>query len=230
MTSPGPEHPAPQYPPTQAYPHVAMPSAPIRPKKKSPLPIILGVVGGFALLFCGGSVLAVALGGSPKPAADVTQAREESATQAPPATKARATDAAQAEPKMARMNQPVRDGKFEFVVTKVKCGVSKVGESFLAKNAQGQYCLVTTTVKNIGKEPQMLSDSGQKAFDANGAEYATDEAGLYANKNGEVFLNNINPGNKVTAILVWDIPKGAKLTKVELHDSVFSGGVEVSLN
>ncbi|MEU1844152.1 DUF4352 domain-containing protein [Micromonospora sediminicola] len=133
-------------------------------------------------------------------------------------------------PKTAKIGQPARDGKFEFTVKSAKCGVSKVGTSMLGAQAQGQFCLVTLNVKNIGKESQMFDGSSQKAYGANGTEYSADgAAALYANKNAETFLNDINPGNQVTGVVVFDVPKNVKLTKLELHDSMFSGGVTVSL-
>lgn len=47
--------------------------------------------------------------------------------------------------------------------------------------------------------------------------------------NADTLLNDINPGNQVTGVVVFDIPKNVKLTRLELHDSPFSGGVPVSL-
>ncbi|NGM12920.1 DUF4352 domain-containing protein [Verrucosispora sioxanthis] len=134
-------------------------------------------------------------------------------------------------PKTAKIGQAVRDGKFEFTVKSNKCGVRKVGSDLLGDKAQGQFCLVTVNVKNIGKEPQTLLDSSQKAYDADGTEYSTDsEAAIYANEDQQTLFAEINPGNQVTGVLVFDIPKKVKLTKLELHDSPFSGGVEVSLS
>ncbi|SCF16333.1 protein of unknown function (DUF4352) [Micromonospora viridifaciens] len=133
-------------------------------------------------------------------------------------------------PKTAKIGQPARDGKFEFTVKSSKCGVAKIGNDMLGAKAQGQFCLVTVNVKNIGKEPQTLSDANQKAYAADGTEYSTDSgAAIYANKDQQTLFNEINPGNEVTGVLVFDIPKKVKLAKLELHDSVFSGGVEVSL-
>ena len=132
--------------------------------------------------------------------------------------------------KVAKIGVPARDGKFEFTVQKVKCGVTKVGTSMVGDTAQGQFCLVTVKVKNIGKEAQLLDDSSQKGYAANGTEYSTDsEAGLYANPEQSTFFNEINPGNQVTGVLVFDIPKNVKLTKLGLHDSAFSGGVTVQI-
>ena len=45
----------------------------------------------------------------------------------------------------------------------------------------------------------------------------------------DVFLNQINPGNTVKGVLVYDMPKGAVPASIELHDSMFSGGATVSL-
>lgn len=133
--------------------------------------------------------------------------------------------------KQAKIGDPVRDGKFEFTVKSMKCGVSKVGTDMLGKKAQGQFCLITVNVKNIGKEPQALVDSAQKAYAADGTEYSTDSsAAIYANKDQNTVFNELNPGNQITGVLVFDIPKDAKLAKLELHDSIFSGGVEVALN
>ena len=130
----------------------------------------------------------------------------------------------------AKIGRPVRDGKFEFTVEKVKCGVSKVGDSLLSDKAQGQFCLVTLKVRNIGSEAQTFDDSSQYAFGTSGAKYDSDTAaGLDANNGATTFLDDINPGNSVTGIVVYDIPKTAHIAKLELHDSPFSGGVTVTV-
>ncbi|GII22719.1 DUF4352 domain-containing protein [Planosporangium mesophilum] len=132
--------------------------------------------------------------------------------------------------KTAKVGEAARDGKFEFTVQQVKCGVPSLGNDMLGKKAQGQFCLVTVQVKNIGKEAQAFSDSGQKAFGADKTQYSTDStAGMYANQDAATLFNQINPGNQVTGVLVYDIPAGATLAKLELHDSSFSGGVDVQL-
>lgn len=110
---------------------------------------------------------------------------------------------------VAKIGQAVRDGKFEFTVTSIECGKNSVGTNqYLTKQAQGQFCLLNLTVKNIGNESQTFSDSGQVLFDANGNKYSSDSgASLYANPSGSTFLNQINPGNSVTGAVVFDIPK-----------------------
>jgi hypothetical protein len=131
---------------------------------------------------------------------------------------------------VAGLNTPVVDGKFTFTVTKVECGKTTIGtSSFLTKEAQGQFCLVSMTVKNTGDKAQYLSASGQKAYNDKGQQYSADSgAAIYLDKSN-TFLEQINPGNTVKGIVVFDIPTDAKLAKLELHDSVFSGGVAVRL-
>lgn len=132
---------------------------------------------------------------------------------------------------VAGIGDPVRDGKFEFTVGDVECGVDSVGNEFLGEQAQGQFCLVTVDVTNIGDEPQTFSDSDQKAFTAEGVEYSTNSAAsIYANENDSVFFNEINPGNKITGVLVFDVPADVQLASLELHDSFLSGGVTVALS
>jgi hypothetical protein len=208
MTMPPPEHPGQPGP---------LPQAQAPKKSKKTLYIVLGIVVA-CLAVCGGCS-AMFAGGANEVAKSVDKAiATPSATSAEPAAE-------------VGVGKAAKDGNFQFTVKKVQCGQSKIGTNpYLTKKAQGQFCTVTLTVKNIKTEPKMLSDSDQKAFVGAASYDADSEAGMYVNGNeNSVLLNNINPGNAVTGKIVFDIPKGAKLTKLELHDSAFSGGVTVTL-
>jgi Domain of unknown function (DUF4352) len=141
------------------------------------------------------------------------------------------TEPKQAEPKQAGIGDVVKDGKFSFKATKVETGVARVGGEYLGSDAQGQYILVHVTVKNIGDEAQLFSGSSQKLIDSGNRKYDTDSgAAALGLKNSNAFLNNINPGNTVKGILLFDVPKNFKIKAVELHDSIFSDGVTVALS
>jgi Domain of unknown function (DUF4352) len=141
------------------------------------------------------------------------------------------TEPKQAEPKQAGIGDVVKDGKFSFKATKVETGVARVGGEYLGSDAQGQYILVHVTVKNIGDEAQLFSGSSQKLIDSRNRKYDTDTgAAALGLKNSNAFLNNINPGNTVKGILLFDVPKNFKIKAVELHDSIFSDGVTVALS
>lgn len=184
--------------------------------------LLTGLAALFAILIIAG--VASGGGGKSPPNSGTT-----SATSAAPTTKASGQSAASGP--TARLGTPVRDGKFQFTVTNVRCNVTELGTPPFGTKAQGQFCLVTVKVQNIGDRAQTLFDGGQYLYDASGRRFsASSEAGIYANPNDQqVFITPINPGNAVTGSLVFDIPKGVTPTKIELHDSAFSGGVVVIL-
>jgi len=123
----------------------------------------------------------------------------------------------------------VRDGKFEFTVTKLEDGVQEVGDEFLGEKAQGQFVLVHMTVENIGDEAQFFSGDDQSLVDTEGRTHSADTAAAIFLGDSNSFINEINPGNKVDGVVVFDIPQNATPATLELHDSMFSGGVEVAV-
>jgi uncharacterized protein DUF4352 len=122
------------------------------------------------------------------------------------------------------VGKPTTDGNFEFTAHSIKCGVSSLGDG--AIKAQGQFCLVKITVKNVGKESDFYDGSSQKAYDKSNTEYSHDAgAAALANEDSSTFLETINPGNKTDGTLVFDVPADTKITSVVLHDSFTSKGV-----
>jgi len=210
---PGDQNPAP-YPYRQPPPAAPPPTPPPPKRGKAWLWILLGAAG-LVLLCCG--IVGVTILNKDDNGSNGGQGGQ-AETPNPQATNPGIGDA-------------VRDGKFEFVVNEVECGVDRVGTPSLGQQAQGQFCLVTLSVKNIGDEPQTLSDSDQKGKGTNGSEYSSDTvASTYANDvNNQVWQTEINPGNEVTGVVVYDLPDGVDLAQLELHDSAFSDGVTVDL-
>lgn len=131
----------------------------------------------------------------------------------------------------AKLNEAARDGKFEFVVKGVECGKTTIGTNeYLKKDAQGQFCLMTVSVKNIGNEAQGFFGSNQKLLNAESQQFAADDtAGAYLDQNYSTLFSNINPGNSVEGVIVFDIPKGQTPVFAQLHDSALSDGVKVAL-
>ncbi|QIS07571.1 DUF4352 domain-containing protein [Nocardia brasiliensis] len=122
----------------------------------------------------------------------------------------------------------VRDGKFAFLVTGVDPPVTSVGDSeFLKQDAQGEFILVRVDVSNIGNAPQSYFAENQKLIDDQGRSFTNDTAAeLVVNPQ---LTTEINPGNKVGVIVVFDVPKGTTPASIEFHDSMFSGGARVAL-
>lgn len=127
------------------------------------------------------------------------------------------------------IGRPVRDGKFEFTVISVACGETEVGTGTFTKSAQGEYCMVKVSIANIGEESQSLFGDNQYLFDSQDRKFSADsEAAIYM-PDSKTLYEEINPGNSVNGILIYDVPKGTTPRSLELHDSAFSGGVTVTL-
>jgi hypothetical protein len=84
------------------------------------------------------------------------------------------------------------------------------------------------SVRNVGDQAQTFADSNQKALGPDGTRYSADSAaGLIVNPNGTGPWNLINPGNSIAATVAYDVPSGARIVRLELHDSGLSRGVVV---
>lgn len=95
--------------------------------------------------------------------------------------------------------------------------------------AQGEFIIVTLSVQNIGDVPQSYFGDNQKLIDTAGRQYGADsEASLWMNDEGAI-MSDINPGNSIQVRAAFDVPPGTVPAELELHDSMFSGGVSVRL-
>jgi Domain of unknown function (DUF4352)/Protein of unknown function (DUF2510) len=122
-----------------------------------------------------------------------------------------------------------RDGKFEFIVSKVEKGQGRIGSADFGVSPQGQFVLVHITVKNVGKEPQTLYTGNQFLFDAEDRKFSANAAAAVYLDSARSLYEKINPGNTLQGTVVFDLPKGAVPTEIELHESVLSPGVKVRL-
>lgn len=199
----------PNYPGAQGLPQYA----PLARAKKRKWPmVVIGIVGFLAVM----SALS-----------DKDDAKQDAKPSAALAAQAPAHE----DTATARLNTPVRDGKFEFVVKTVQPGLDEVGDNpYLRQQAQGQFVIVTLSVQNIGDRPQGFSPSNQKLIDTEGRSFETDASAQIALGDSDIPVwDNINPGNAVDVSLVYDMPAAAAPARIELHDSMFSGGVTVEL-
>lgn len=212
----------PPYPPPPNPPYGQRPGYPPYPPRKSNTNVIILVVVGVFVL-CGlGGCLAIVAG------SDTEDKVAATFTTAAPA--APGAPAAAPEDDVAAAGSAVRDGKFEFTVTAIDPPVKVVGDNpYLQKTAQGQYILVHLTVTNIGNKAQSYWANNQKLIDDQGREFENDTmAGINVNED-TAMTSDINPGNSVQVVVVFDVPAGTTPAALELHDSAFSGGAKVAL-
>ena len=136
--------------------------------------------------------------------------------------------AAATTPRPPGIGTAVRDGLFEFTVLSMTCGQAELVNGWLRARPQGQYCVAELKVTNIGRSEQRFADGLQKGYGPDGKQYAADTgAGVVANGSGDAIWNVVNPGNTLTAKVVFDLPVGATIVWLEVHDAVFSRGVKV---
>jgi eukaryotic-like serine/threonine-protein kinase len=135
----------------------------------------------------------------------------------------------QGNPQRPRLGDPVRDGQFEFVVRAVDCGAQSVGPDFAHKPALEQFCLVRLEVENTGREGRTFGGGQQFLFDDGGNRHDPDLDATVRHGDGRLLSTHLNPGQRLEGTLVYDVPDGIVLDRVELHDAPFSGGVSVEL-
>ena len=186
------------------------------------------ITAGIVALFCliGGATVVATKALLDRPGTS-TGAAGASANPAPAPAKAPKPAPAPAAP---GLNDPVRDGMFQFTVTDVSCGHRVVQAGLFERTAQGQYCLVTLTVANVGSQGRGFAEDFQKAIDRDQASYTPDvAAGLIVNGNASAVFSTVHPGAMVSGTMVFDIPRGGSIAKLELHDSPFSNGATITL-
>lgn len=221
----------PQGQPNQGYPQQGYPQqghayqqAP-EPKKKNFFVRHKILTGLLALCVVGG--IAAAAGGKKDDTS--TSGSTGSSSQAAGSDKSAGAKSDEKSDALPAVGAPIKDGNLEFTVTKVERDVPSVGDQYVGEKAQGAFTLVYVSVENVGTETQTVMADGQKAYDSKGIGYeANSTASLYV-KGNDTFFKEINPGNTLKGVFVFDAPKGTKLTKARLHESMFSNGVEGSL-
>lgn len=221
--------PAPAKPPKyQRYSDPRRPIVPVRRRRRKRGGVLSKVIGALVVMFLTPFMLAagcVALLAG-------TRASDSGGTGAPrPTAMAEENPAPPDQPEapgIPAAGTPVRDGKFEFVVSDVDTDVHRVG----LQSATGSFVIVTLDVRNISNESKWFLPVGQRLFDAQGTPFEHNiTATLWqATQHGYSSSFELPPGQSATTQMVFDVPPGTTPTHLELHDFVFSNGVSVRLD
>ena len=124
----------------------------------------------------------------------------------------------------AGIGSPVRDGKFEFVVTSIdrSKAAGDPGNEFLQETARGEFINVHLTVSNIGDRPQTFFSSNQKLI-IDGKQFSASDALVLS------VVEEINPEFSIDTTASFDVAPGSMPETIVLHDSALSGDVKVDL-
>lgn len=123
----------------------------------------------------------------------------------------------------------VEVGDFSVRVTDVEPGVEWVGDSTFGEAPQGQFVKVYVTVENTGTEADYFLDSEQKLVDDQDRQHSTSSAAWMLDEES-LFLTEVNPGNKVEGVLLYDVPVDAVPVAVDLQAGWLSTPVRVALD
>ena len=210
------------------------PQAPPQPEPKAPqnwfqrnIGVKLGVLLGILVLVGSCGAILNALDSPNTTAQPLRASASQAASKAPTSQKPEPEDS---QPATVAIGEKVRDDGYQFTVTKVTCGVKRVGDQYLGEKAQGQFCIVKLRVKNVSKEPIHYSSENQALVDTKGKTYSPDdEAWIYVDDSDP--FGEINPGNTLKTTVPFDVSKRAKPDYLLLKAGVwgFSDGVRVKL-
>lgn len=146
----------------------------------------------------------------------VTQAQQEwSSTYADPADPAPESGAAlptatpTKAPKPLKLGAIAREEPFSLKILSTE-RKAVVSNSIGSHKAQGSYAVVRILVKNTGDAPASFDAMDAQLLDADGKVYVVDSDATISQNLGDVGLYDpINPSQKITRVLVFDLPKKA---------------------
>lgn len=125
-----------------------------------------------------------------------------------------------------QIGTPVVDGDLEFTVAAMECAVPAVGEGSGVQVARGQFCVVSLTVRNVGSDPHVVSDSNMTGHAGN-ADYRPDGAADLA-LGDTLWLSVVPSGESAAGKVAFDLPVGVKLDRVTLRESAVSPGITIA--
>ncbi|MEV6597233.1 DUF4352 domain-containing protein [Actinoplanes sp. NPDC051346] len=121
-------------------------------------------------------------------------------------------------------------GGFQFSVTGIRCGARRLGSDNFGQRARGEFCLVAVSVRNIGTHAAVLDGAAQTAYAADGSAFVSEAgAAMYVGGGRPGILERIDVGVRVRGTLVFDVPRGTRLTSIVLRDSVRTRGMRFPL-
>ncbi len=138
----------------------------------------------------------------------------------------------------SRVGQEVRSGTFSFTVTRVECVGQEVGAPPDTRTAQGRFCPLHMSLRNVGDQPATYVGSTQIVSDASAKRYnpGVMDAGplppplVTTSGDKEITDVRLNPGSEVDGVLIFDMPVAARPAEFEFHSGPRTIGVKVRLD
>ena len=216
------------YQPPQQYQWQQPGGQPPRPPRKPAsrtVKIVLAVLGSIAAIMVIAVVASAASKGSGNSPSNSTT------SQPPAATASSLAPSPAAQP--AALSNTGADGDFKFTVTSWSCGQAASAEvygsadGFATQPAGTTECVAMLSVTNVHDGAQQFFQTNQYAINLRGQKLSADDNTIYASGPVGQDAVQVNPGQTVSVGVAYAVPNGETIAKLELHDSAFSGGVDV---
>lgn len=146
------------------------------------------------------------------------------------AAKAGPSTAAPASKVPSKKPSPVgTDGGVRFTVTGFECGVKRIGDWPIVKDAEGEFCLVEVRVENLGTGSTRIYQGSQRLRDTDGNDHKADDWSWLYNAETRPLYGEIRAGKPVTGTLVFDVPKGLRFDVLVVKQQPLSDGTVIHL-
>lgn len=129
------------------------------------------------------------------------------------------------------IGREVVDGDLSFLVRSIDCTPAQVVGA-TPHTAQGTFCVLALSIRNVGRRPVTLDGKNQALEDAMRRRFGVDPAVTAdhpANNGLDMFAAVVNPGNELTGVLVFDVPPDTKPVSVSLHSGSAGFGAIIFL-
>lgn len=138
---------------------------------------------------------------------------------------------AQGPARFAGVGQEARDGDLSFTVTSIDCGPTEIAGN-TTRIAQGKFCLLALTLRNVGRGPIRFAGPAQMLQDGQSRRFGPDTAATAAhpaNAGRDFLALTVNPGNEVSGVLVFDVATDVMPTVATLRAGPGGPGALVML-
>lgn len=125
------------------------------------------------------------------------------------------------------VDQPVVDGNLQFVVNGVRRAPSIPDNYNPVAPQNGEFFIVDATVTNVGTQQARYGAQYQKLI-VDGQMYPFADMATYKETDQQITVN-LNPGIRISTVVVFDIPVGVQPDRLEVHEDDRSTGGYVTL-
>lgn len=185
--------------------------------------LVLVVLAGLGSMFGGGDS-----DNSASSAKSASTSEENKADSADKKSEKAAKKAEKSKEQEVKIGEEFSSGDFLITVKELRPSQDQIGDEFLNKKAQGKFIQAVVSIKNNGQKKAVFFDNDVKLIDDQNREHSTSSDSFYLG-DANLMLKDINPGNSVEGVLLFDVPQDATPTFLKFDTEWLAAPVKVAL-